>query len=252
MDRRSLLAALAAGALAGCAATPPSPLREGQQPQSRSLRIDWPTTTETLRYQLFLPRGYEADATRRWPALLFLHGSGEAGNDLERVKVHGPPKIADRDPDFPFIVISPQLEAPGRGFVLWQPTVLHALMEQLKRELRIDADRVSVTGLSLGGGGAWAYAAAYPQDLAAAAPVCGFGDPRQICGAGKLPIWAFHGAKDDVVPPAASQALVDALQACGGNVQLTIYPGVGHNAWDPAYDDPALYRWLLAQRRSVR
>jgi predicted peptidase len=182
--------------------------------------------------------------------LLFLHGSGEAGDDIERVKVHGPPKIAERDPDFPFIVISPQLDLGG--YMGWPPPVLHALLEQLKRELRIDPDRVSVTGLSLGGASAWAFAAAYPQDLAAAVPVCGYGNPRQICQAGKLPIWAFHGAKDDVVPPAASQALVSALQACGGNVQLTIYPDIGHNAWDPAYDDPALYRWLLAQRRSAR
>ncbi len=115
--------------------------------------------------------------------------------------------------------------------------------------LPIDADRVLLTGLSLGGHGTWHYAVDYPERLAAIAPVCGIGDSRRGRRLANLPVWAFHGALDDVVPLAGDLAMVQAVRAAGGRVKFTVYPDIGHNAWDPAYADPALYAWLRAQRR---
>ncbi len=94
----------------------------------------------------------------------------------------------------------------------------------------------------------WAWAAAYPGDLAAIAPVCGYGNPAAVCRARTVPVRAYHGAADTVVPLAAQQACVDALRACGGTVEFKVYPGVGHDAWNPAYEDPELVPWLMRQR----
>lgn len=216
-----------------------SPPAERQQP----LALDLPGRALPLRSWLYLPPGYEAgDAA--WPLVVFLHGSGERGTELARVKVHGPPKQVDQGRDFPFVLCSPQLEE-GRT---WSAHDQHALIGALQARLRIDPARICATGLSLGGAGVWAWAAAYPQDLAAIAPVCGYGDPAEVCQASGVPVRAYHGAADDVVPLAAQQACVDALRACGGQVDFTVYPGVGHDAWTPAYEDPALVPWLLAQR----
>ena len=199
----------------------------------------------TVRYWLHLPPGYAAEPQRRWPVLFFLHGSGERGSDLAAVKVHGPPKFIAQRPDLPFIVVSPQVEAGGR----WDPHLLHALLGQLKTQWRIDPDRVSATGLSMGGRGTWAWAAAYPGDLAAIAPVCGDGDPAAVGHLRQLPVWAFHGAQDTVVPIDLHRRTIDALRAAGGQPRFTVYPTTGHDAWTPAYAEPALFDWLLAQRR---
>ncbi len=225
--------------LTACSHSPTAATR--QQP----LALTLPGRDLPLRTWLYLPPGYEG-GSQAWPLLVFLHGSGERGSDLARVKTHGPPKQVEQGRDLPFILCSPQLEA-GRA---WSPDDLHALMAALQARLRIDASRISGTGLSLGGGGVWAWAAAYPQDLAAIAPVCGFGNPAAVCQARAVPVRAYHGAADDVVPLAAQQACVDALRACGGTVDFTVYPGVGHDAWTPAYEDPALVPWLMQQRAS--
>jgi predicted peptidase len=207
----------------------------------------------TLPFWLHLPgalrraRAAGQPDTQRWPLLVFLHGSGERGEDLQRVKAHGPPKWLDAQPDFPAIVVSPQAPTDGG----WDPHLLHALLGQLQTELPIDADRVTATGLSMGGRGVWAWAIAYPQDLAAIAPVCGEGDEDRVCRIRHLPVWGFHGEDDTVVRIADHRAAIQALRDCGGQAHFTAYPGVGHNAWDPAYADPALVAWLLAQRRHL-
>jgi len=95
----------------------------------------------------------------------------------------------------------------------------------------------------------WRWGAARPGRFAAIAPVAGRGDPATACAIEEMPVWAFHGDRDDTVPPEGSFAMVRAIHACGGTPRLTIYPNFGHNSWDPAYDDPALYLWLLQQRR---
>lgn len=244
MTRRTVLLSTPL-ALGACAKSPASQaawpaLVEGQQ----ALQLQLDGRAEPLRFWLFLPPGYLASPAS-WPLLVFLHGSGERGGDLEVVKMHGPPKHAALGADYPFVLCSPQLEAGAS----WNPDTLHALQAALRQRLRIDAARVLATGLSLGGHGVWNWAAAYPQDLAGIAPVCGFGEPARVCRAAQVPVRAYHGAADSVVPLARQQACVDALRACGGVAELTVYPGVGHNAWDPAYQDAGLVPWLMKQRR---
>ena len=220
------------------------PPTAGQQvAQSRTVQV---ALQAQLRYWLFLPSGYGADTSQHWPLLVFLHGSGERGDTLLPVKAHGPPKFLDQRPDFPFIVVSPQAPADGA----WDPHLLHGLLQQLLAELRVDANRVGATGLSMGGRGVWAWALDYPQDLAAIAPISGEGDEDRMARIPHLPVWAFHGEADTVVPIEAHRRSIQALRQAGGQPRFTVYPGLGHSAWEPAYADPALMDWLLAQHRA--
>lgn len=215
------------------------PLAAGQHPKP-------PLAEGGYAYQLHLPPGAaHAEAGERWPLLVFLHGSGERGSDIVRVKVHGPPKLADRQPDFPFILISPQLPEEED----WDLAKLDAILEDALASLPVDPARVYLTGLSRGGHAAWRWAAAEPERFAAMAAVAGRGDPATACALKDVPVWAFHGDRDDVVTLEGSFAMARAIRACGGRMsRLTIYPDLGHNAWDPAYEDPALYLWLLTHR----
>ena len=226
---------------------PPSPMSQAPRPgQQVAQAADLVATVRaTLPYWLYLPPGYDADPQRRWPLLVFLHGSGERGNDLKAVKVHGPPAFIENRPGLPFIVVSPQAPADGA----WDPHLLHALLGQLQTSLRIDPARVSATGLSMGGRGVWAWAMEYPGDLAAIAPVCGEGDEDRMARIAHLPVWAFHGEADTVVPFDLHRRAIQALRDAGGQPRWTTYPGVGHDAWTPAYAEPGLFDWLAAQRR---
>lgn len=196
-------------------------------------------------YLLYLPKAYASDATTRWPLLLFLHGSGERGDDLAKVKYNGPPKQLDARDDFPFVVVSPQCPEDQR----WQPDALVALLDDVTDRLRVDVDRVYVTGLSMGGRGTWNLAMSYPERFAAIAPVCGGAIPDRACRLRDVPVRAFHGAKDDVVPLAESQTVVDAVRKCGGSAELVVYPDAGHDSWTATYADPSLWDWLLSHRR---
>ena len=199
-------------------------------------------------YQLFVPRAVSsADPERKWPLMVFLHGSGERGDDVDAVKRHGPPKHADRDPDFPFILISPLLPADQD----WDIAKLERILDHALATLPIDPDRVYLTGLSRGGRATWRWGAADPGRFAALAPVAGSGDTATACALTDIPVWAFHGDRDDVVEPEGSFAMARAIRACGGRKsRLTIYPDLGHNSWDPAYEEAELYLWLLKQRRT--
>ena len=226
-----------------------------QQAHSFTKRI---TRTVSADYLLFLPKGYGDKATKTWPLILFLHGSGERGSDLWLVAKHGPPKIVKDKPDFPFIVVSPQCPA-GQT---WSDDVLLALLDEVTTKYAVDKTRVYLTGLSMGGYGAWSLGIAHPERFAAIAPICGGGDPVQILLAeGKhaealktLPVWAFHGAKDPVVNPAESQRMVAGLKHFGcKEVNLTLYPEAEHDSWTVSYDNPKLYEWFLAhQRKAVK
>jgi predicted peptidase len=198
-----------------------------------------------LRYLLFLPEGYDK-SDKHWPLILFLHGAGGSGNDLSRVKVHGPPKIVETKKDFPFIVVSPQ--SPRFG---WDSDALNALVDEVIANYRVDKDRVYLTGLSMGGFGTWALAAAHPEKFAAIVPICGGGDPALAKRLKDLPIWVFHGAKDRVVPPERSETMVKAIRAAGGDPKLTIYPDADHDSWTRTYDNPDLYTWLLKHKRKT-
>lgn len=242
MNRRQLLLtppALGAATLSACAALPPtvpSGLAAGEQR---------PWQLEGERMWVWLPCEY-AQRSERWPLLVFLHGSGERGSDLQKVRRHGPPERVAAGAAYPCILVSPQLEEGAR----WAPERLHRLLLALQTLLHADRPRSLATGLSLGGHGVWNWACAYPHDLAAIAPVCGYGDPAAVAAMREVPVRAYHGADDPVVPLARQQACIDSLRAAGGRATLTLYPGVGHDAWTPAYQDPDLLPWLLAQRQT--
>jgi predicted peptidase len=202
--------------------------------------------TPRLNYLLQLPAGYEQQKRKRWPLLLFLHASDERGTDLELVKTHGPPKLAADGWQFPFILVAPQ--CPSNRY--WNSATLAALVNALSAEYRVDEQRLYVTGISMGGFGVWALAQTYPDRFAAIVPVCGGGQPATAQKIAHLPVWAFHGAQDEVVPPAQSERMVNALKMAGAkNVRLTVYPEAGHDSWTETYANPALYKWLLKQKR---
>lgn len=211
----------------------------------------------TIDYLLFVPRDYGADGKRR-PLLLFLHGLGECGDhELERVKIHGPAKLVDSRPDFPFVLVTPQCPPPKGAMKdvpqAWKPDQLIQLVDHVIANLRIDSTRIYVTGLSMGGYGTWRLVAAYPKRFAAAVPICGGGEPQAMAAAlRRVPIWAFHGARDNVVPLARSQEMVDAVRRAGGRVQFTVYPEAGHDSWTATYNNPEVYDWLLSHRGPLR
>ena len=217
-------------------------LHEGQHPQAYEGKV---TRVVSGKFLLFLPAGFQPHGATRYPLLIFLHGSGEAGDDLEKVKVHGPPNFVSTRPDFPFIVASPQ-SARGSEF---DPVELNLMLDRLLARLPIDKDRVYLTGLSLGGIWSYGWAAMNPQRFAAIAPVCGSWDPADACKLKDMPIWSFHGALDDAVPIKEDQDMIAAINACGGHAKISVYPDIGHNVWDAAYAEPKLYEWLLQQRR---
>ena len=127
--------------------------------------------------------------------------------------------------------------------------MLDALLNEITENYNIDENRIYVTGLSMGGFGTWALAEKYPHRFAAIAPVCGGGDPAAVPTFSHLPVWVFHGAKDNVVPIDRSEAMVNELKKNGADVQFTVYPEAGHDSWTETYDNPALYEWFLKQRR---
>lgn len=209
-----------------------------------------------------------------WPAIVFLHGRGECGDDGVRSTAVGLPPAAITSPErWPCVIIVPQKPGADETWESHEGYVMSAL-EQACRVHRVDRSRVYLTGLSQGGAGTWAIAARHPSVFAAIAPVCGFAHsavPRsQGVGFGDdalvrsiadrlaladVPIWAFHGERDDVVPPEQTRRLVSAVEAARGGasdrVRATYFPQANHNSWDPAYRDMGdeLARWLLDQRR---
>jgi len=211
--------------------------------------------TKSLRlpYLLHLPDTYAAEPERTWPLILFLHGVGERGDDLALVKNHGIAKVVEEREDLPFICVSPQCPAD----TWWSDHIeaLDALLNEITSAYGVDTERICLTGLSMGGYGAWHLAVTYPDRFAAVVPICGggflfHGFPERVCTLKDVPVWAFHGAKDDVVPLRESEVLINELKGCGGDVRFTVYPDAAHDSWTQTYDNPELYSWLLARSRS--
>jgi predicted esterase len=200
---------------------------------------------ENYPYLVQLPEGYDTQPDKHWPLILFLHGSGERGDSLPKVNAQGLPKLIAAGKRFPAIIISPQ--CPEKEW--WETPNLSQLLDDVSAKYRVDPDQITVTGLSMGGYGAWALALAYPDRFAAIAPICGGSDPTDAARLRKLPIWAFHGGKDETVPTTMSVEMVAAVHKAGGHPHLTIFPNDGHNSWTDAYNTEALYTWLLAQKR---
>ena len=212
------------------------------------------TKTITSRYLLSLPVNYTKQPKKKWPLVLFLHGAGERGDNLELVKVHGPPKLIEQGQQFPFIVVAPQCPADA----WWQPEKLAALLDDVEHRYRVDKRRIYVTGISMGGFGTWLLALSYPRRFAAIAPICGGGeriavllpDPKKKEALKSLGVWAFHGAKDPVVEVEESERMVKALRKAGcTDVELTVYPDAKHDAWTETYANPKLYDWFLQHQR---
>lgn len=209
---------------------------------------------QSLHYLQYIPREAGEHPERKYPLVFFLHGYGECGPEdgsaLDRVAVHGYPKHILQGREYPFILVAPQCPLGRYWGCFVEP--LDRLLRDRLAALPVDPDRVILTGLSMGGTGTWLWGMGYPERFAAIAPVCGTGVTWYGEALKNVPVWAFHGDCDDVVPPAESLNMVSAVNRHGGHAKLTLYHGTGHNAWDFAYDDPAFLEWILAQRRSGR
>lgn len=210
----------------------------GQSAQRAPLRVPY-----LFEYLLYRPPGYAARPRSRWPLVVFLHGRGERGADLRRVRRHGLPKLIAAGRNFPFIVVSPQCPDLEPW---WNVTALDAFITEMTRRYRVDPQRVYLTGLSMGGYGTWALATRRPDRFAAILPICGGGEPRLARRLRRLPIWVFHGARDQTVPLARSRAMVRAIRAAGGAPRFTIYPEAVHDAWTQTYARDDVYSWLLS------
>jgi predicted peptidase len=204
------------------------------------------TKTVSCQYLLYLPQDY--GRKQHWPLILFLHGAGERGNDLNLVKKHGPPRIVKERKDFPFIVVSPQ--CPAGDWWAEKTEVLINLLDDVIARYDVDKERIYLTGLSMGGFGTWALAAAYPERFAAIAPICGGGEGFMADKLKDMPVWAFHGAKDNVVPLRESEDMVNAVKAHGGDAKLTVYPEAGHDSWTETYNNQQLYDWFLQHQKN--
>ena len=201
-------------------------------------------------FWLYLPKRYaQANGDRKLPLIIFLHGSSKRGRDIERVKDNGLPPILDQKDDFDFVVASPQSLANYDWQTCWRPDDVLLLLEHLLTQYHIDPERVYLTGLSMGGYGTWAAITEHADRFAAAVPICGGGIPATARNIGKLPVWAFHGEADYVVPIRRSQEMVAAVNAAGGNAKLTSYPGVGHDSFTRTYANPEVFHWLLRHVR---
>jgi predicted peptidase len=247
MNRLSLFAALLACgfALPAFSADPAPGVQVPQELQSTY------APSVTTRYQFFLPVDY-GKTDQKWPLVVFLHGAGESGDDLNKVKVHGPPKLVEQRPaDFPFIVASPQVPDDDVPVIdRWQPRFVAELVEHIASHYAVDRDRIYLTGLSMGGFGTIRTLAHYPKLFAAGAPICGGGWNLYDKTLKDVPMWFFHGDNDLVVPVELSTGLVKAIRQKGGKPRLTIYENVDHDSWTKTYETPELYEWLLSHTRA--
>ncbi|MDX5437135.1 MAG: prolyl oligopeptidase family serine peptidase [Pontibacter sp.] len=225
---------------------------------------------DTLPYRILYPKGFVPG--QKYPLVLVLHGAGERGNNNEAQLVYGAKRFLDEQDEFPAIVVFPQCptdsywsnvdivkdESGKRTFNFQEggkPTAamrsLMGLLKQLQKSGNIDKDRMYLGGLSMGGMGTFELLRRKPKVFAAAFPICGGGAPET---AGKYAekvndFWIFHGEVDSVVPVEHSKVMAKAIEQEGGNVRLTIYPGVNHNSWDYAFKEPELLEWLFSKEK---
>ena len=200
---------------------------------------------EKYKYLIYLPKGYAAQKTE-YPLVIYLHGGSQRGQDLAKLNLYGLPYRVKKGDDFDFIIASPQ--CPEGKF--WSTdNWFEPLFEELKKTYRIDPKRVYLTGISMGGYGAWQTAVAYPDVFAALLPLCGgCDDSTQICRINYVPIWTFHGTDDDQVSIDETERLVRRLNQCGGNVKFSRLQNEGHSI-QYLYEDKTLYDWLLKQHK---
>lgn len=206
-----------------------------------------------LRYLLYEGDGTPISDHRGVPLLIFLHGIGERGDNLELLRGYGPPMMADRGAVFPGYLLAPQ--CPEDEVWVSMLDELDALLAAIIRDYPIDTGRIWLTGLSSGGYGAWHWAERHPRAFAALVPICGgtipyVGFPERIRKLVDLPIWAFHGEADDDVPADLTTELIEELKKAGGNPRYTLYPGVGHDSWTQTYANDKMWEWVYAQKNT--
>ncbi len=260
MNRILLAAAVAVAVAAG--ATTRTPRDSGFL--FRSLRVDG----REYLYALYVPRSYRGD--RPWPLIVFLHGSGESGTDGSKEIAQGLGNAIQWDASgWPALVLLPQKPDEDSEWEQHEAAVM-TILHHVRRAYRVDPERISLTGMSQGGHGAWVLGARHPELWSAIAPVCGYAAARRGTGTsgvpppfegtaeelaahlGSVPVWAFHGEVDDVVPVAETRELAAAVKAAGGTVKVTVYAGVNHGSWDRAYREEGLAAFLLASRGGRR
>jgi predicted peptidase len=243
-----------------------SPVVHAEEPAAgRMVKVFPDDKKRFFPYWLYLPTEYDANKDHL-PVVLFLHGLGERGDNLNRVAAIGLPRLIKNGKHFSFIMVAPQCPNDGsfrdnnatpapREF-WWMPGSVDKaknVVDQVKAMLgRVDEDRVYVTGLSMGGFGTYNIVNRHPRVFAAAAPICGHGnswpDKSKVT---HIPFWAFHGDNDNVVKLVDQQKTVDSIKAACANVKFTIYPGAGHNSWSKTYANSKLYEWLLSHKRKA-
>lgn len=199
---------------------------------------------DRVEYLFYLPEDYDTDEKPR-PLMLFLHGRGESRGPLSLVAKWGPPRMVQQGGKLPYILVSPQCPNDDRWAAPTQQAKILQLLDYVEANFRVDRRRVYLTGLSMGGYGTWRLAADHPKRFAAAAPMCGGGDPKDAERLKDVPIWIFHGDQDRAVPFSKSVEMVQAIRQAGGTqVTFTSLEGIGHNCWSAAYATPALYAWF--------
>lgn len=225
--------------------------RKAEEPYIKTLY------TTSYKSLLYFPKQYIDESApasvTKWPLILFLHGAGERGDDFSDMRTKGLPALLDKEMKFPFVVVSPQC-----GFYdYWDSKKLHKLLEDIKKQVRVDEDRIYGTGFSMGGFGIWRMACDYPNLFAAIVPICGGGETHKAHLIKQLPTWAFHGRGDTIVPIANSFKMLSAMKTAGASeIKFTEYPAINmrenhehHDSWTPTYDNIEVYHWMLTQKR---
>lgn len=217
----------------------------------RQIEQPWDVTGATFGYLEYLPEDYGRRTDVLHPLLIFLHGAAERGDgvtELSRVKAAGLPKDIAQGRHFPAIVISPQTT----DWWQYKTSKLDRLVEFLKKHYPADPERIYLTGISMGGGGVWAYARDYPKKAAAIVPICGALEAHRAERLRDVPVWAFHSDGDPLVNVDYTYGWINGIRTAGGNPRLTIYHSSDHDAWTPAYTDPKLWDWFFSQSRGAR
>lgn len=200
---------------------------------------------EGIQYLVRYPRGYEEG--KKYPVILFLHGAGTRGSDID-ILIRNPFFVlTDRHEDFPFVTVAPQCLQNETWFDVFER--LKAFVRMVSSARFTDPDRLYVMGNSMGGYGTWHIAMSCPEYFAAAVPVCGGGMYWNAGRLVNLPIWAFHGDIDNVVSLRESENMVNTVNVKGGNARLTVYPNTKHDSWTATFSNPEVFAWLLTHRR---
>ncbi len=246
--RLFLSAAVLGAALCGCHGARP-PAQVGAIPHmtetgfiDKSIHLDG----RSYPYVVYVPPDYSS--RKAWPVFLFLHGKGERGSDgIAQTRVGIGTAIREHPERFPCIVVMPQCDTEH----MWEgpmETLALAALDRTLVEYATDASHVVLTGLSMGGRGAWTIGARHAERFCAIVPICGWAEPETAGALTRVPIWAWHGEADPVVPVESTRKMVEGLRALGGDVRYTELPGVTHNSWDAAYGNEDLIAWMLGEQ----